>query len=252
MLLTHEIAGDGPAVLLLASSAADARMWDPQWGPLAAAHRVLRCDFRGFGRTPLPSEPYRDADDVLRLLDELGIERVSVVGASFGGRIALELAGEWPDRVDRLVLLCAAADRPPSDTLRAFGAKESALLAAGDMAGATELNVDTWLGPEAGEEVRAAVRTMQRHAFDVQLAVDPEPEAGGYEVRPERVVAPTLVVSGAHDLPDFRETAVELGAALPHARHVELPWAGHLPSLERPAEVTALILAHLDAPSWSA
>ena len=87
---------------------------------------------------------------------------------------------------------------------------------------------------------------MQRHAFDVQIAAEDVP----YEpVRTDpdltRITASTLLVTGAHDLPDFREIAVHLAGVLPRARHVELDWAGHLPSLERPEAVNALLLEFL-------
>ncbi|WP_073755696.1 alpha/beta fold hydrolase [Streptomyces sp. CB03234] len=57
--------------------------------------------------------------------------------------------------------------------------------------------------------------------------------------------APSLVLSGAHDVADFRQIAAGLPDVLPDARHVELPWAGHLPSLERPSAVTELLIDFL-------
>src|SRR5215207_6322075 len=100
VVLTHDVAGSGPAVVLLHSSVCDRRMWDPQWRTLLdAGYQVVRCDFRGHGQSPAPTEPFNAADDVRELLDELGIERAAVVGASFGGRVAQEIAARWPARV---------------------------------------------------------------------------------------------------------------------------------------------------------
>ncbi len=85
---------------------------------------------------------------------------------------------------------------------------------------------------------------MQRRAFDVQLAADdlePAPEPVALEVDLRAISAPTLVVSGGRDLDHFRRVAQHLVAAIPEAQHVELPWAGHLPSMERPAAVTDLL-----------
>ncbi|MFE7774149.1 alpha/beta fold hydrolase [Streptomyces sp. NPDC057445] len=264
MTLSHDVAGDGPAVVLLHSSVCDRRMWDAQWQALAeAGHRVVRCDFRGFGETPAEAvRPYRDADDVLALLDALGLERAAFVGASFGGRVAVEIAARRPERVTSLVLLCAALPgHEPGPALKDFGAREDELIEAGDLDGAVELNVTTWLGPEADEPVRERVRAMQRHAFEIQLAADEEaasasgPEdstpSAGPDIDPAAVDGPALVVTGAHDLADFRAMGARLAELIPGARAVELPWAGHLPSLERPAEVTALLTGFLqeDAPS---
>ncbi|MFI9327040.1 alpha/beta fold hydrolase [Kitasatospora sp. NPDC052868] len=247
MTLAYDATGDGPALVLLHSGVCDRRMWDPQWSALAdAGYRVVRCDFRGFGETPLPDRRHNDAEDVLDLLDALGIDRAALIGSSFGGRVALEIAARHPDRVSAMVLLCAGLPgHEPTDVLRAFGDREDSLLEAGDVAGAVELNVDTWLGPDAQEAVRDELRGMQRHAFDVQLAA---PEGAGriaVETDLSAIKAPCLAVSGGHDLADFRQIAARLPDLLADARHLELPWAGHLPGLERPAAVADLLTGFL-------
>ena len=111
--LHHLDEGSGPVVVLLHAGVADLRMWDHQAAALAADHRVVRCDLHGFGQTPLtPGEPYSDAEDVVRLLDELGVGEFALVGASQGGDVALQVASAVPERVTRLVLLCAALMLP--------------------------------------------------------------------------------------------------------------------------------------------
>ncbi|MFW5417888.1 alpha/beta fold hydrolase [Nocardiopsis sp. CNT-189] len=247
MVISHDVDGDGPAVVLLHSGVCDRRMWDAQWPALVGAgHRVVRPDFRGFGGTPAPDRPYGDAEDVLDLLDRLGIARAALVGSSYGGQVALEVAARWPDRVSALALLCSAfPGHEPSAELASVGEREEALLDAGDIAGATELMVETWLGPEAGESAREAVRRMQRHAFEVQASAAEEFEPEEAEVDPAAVRAPCLAVSGAHDLPDFRRSAARLPDLIAGAEHVELPWAGHLPGLERPSEVAELLVGFL-------
>ncbi len=249
MTLAHDDLGPrrGHPVLLIHSTVCDRRMWDPLVEPLLAAGlRVLRCDQRGYGDSPVPTESWNDADDVVALLDHAGVERVSLVGASGGGEVAVELAATSPERISSLLLLCSAlADHVPSDVLRAFGAREDELLDSGDLDGATALNVETWLGPEADADVRRLVALMQRHVFEVQTdpsVVRVRPRTR--EVRLADVSAPTLAISGEHDLPDFRTMAERVGAEVPGARHVHLDWAGHLPSLERPAEVAGLVVEH--------
>lgn len=230
-------------------------MWDVSLDALAeAGHRVVRCDLRGFGETPIDA-PHTHAEDVRALLDSLGVERAAVVGSSFGGKVALELAVLHPERVSALALLCAGAPgHEPSADLRAFGTAEDAFLEAGDVAAAVDLNVDFWLGPDADEAARELVRLMQRRAFDVQLAVPEENWPVGAEVAAAdlaRISVPVLAVSGAQDVDDFRQIAVRLAETLPDARHLVLDWAGHLPSLERPAETAELLtrfLAGVTAP----
>ncbi|GAB3070350.1 alpha/beta fold hydrolase [Pedococcus soli] len=246
MLLSHDVSGSGPAILLLHSGVADRRMWDDLVPALGHAFTVVRPDFRGFGQTPLPPGEYADADDLDTLLDHLGITDAAVVGSSFGGRVALELATLHPGRVSSLVLLCAAyRGVEPTADVQEFGAEEDRLLEAGDVEGASELNVRTFLGPDADDATRARLLAMQRHAFEVQLAADeqdPPPAPRRVDVDPTAIAVDTVVVSGALDLDLFREVAVVLARDIPGAESIELDWAGHLPSLERPDAVLALLL----------
>ncbi|MEV4758557.1 alpha/beta hydrolase [Micromonospora sp. NPDC049559] len=246
MTLAHDVGGTGPGVLLLHSTASDRRQWDPQLPALVdAGYRVVRCDLRGYGETPMPDGPYDNARDVLELLDQLGVERTALVASSGGGRVALEIAARWPDRVASLALLCTALDgHEPSPELLAFGEREEALLEAGDVAGATELNVDTWL-PHADEATREWLRRMQRNAFEVQLAAVEEVERIRVPYDLADITAPSLLVAGADDFADFREIAVRLAELLPDARHLELDRVGHLPNMERPDEVNRLLLDFL-------
>ncbi|MFJ7999205.1 alpha/beta fold hydrolase [Streptomyces sp. NPDC096310] len=247
MTLSHDVAGDGPVLVLLHSGVCDRRMWDAQWPALIdAGHRLVRCDFRGFGETPAPDRPHSDAEDVLDLLNSLGIARAALVGSSYGGQVALEIAARRPERVSALALICSALPgHEPSAELKALGQGEEALIEAGDIVGATELMVKTWLGPEADETAREAVRRMQRRAYELQMAAAEEGEPMETEIDLAAIQAPCLAVSGAHDLADFRQIAARLPDLLSHADHVELPWAGHLPSLERPSAVTDLLIGFL-------
>jgi pimeloyl-ACP methyl ester carboxylesterase len=243
MTLHHRDEGAGPVVVLLHAGVADLRMWDGPAAELARGHRLVRCDLRGFGGTPLaPGASYSDAEDVLALLDALGVDRFALVGASYGGYVALQVASGVPDRVERLVLLAAAADLlEPDDGLRALWQEEGRLVEAGDLAGATELNVRTWLGPEADDDARALVRRMQRAALEAQVAAGEDVDNRDLPVVPERLTMPTRVVVGLRDQPFFVDTGRELARRLPAAQLEELAWAGHLPTLERPAEALRLL-----------
>ncbi|MEU8621690.1 alpha/beta hydrolase [Streptomyces sp. NPDC048623] len=250
MTLAHDVTGDGPGtVLLLHSGVCDRHMWDGQFHALAeAGHRVVRCDLRGFGETPIDA-PHVHADDVRDLLDHLGVERAALVGSSAGGEVALEFTVRHPGRTTALALLCAAAPgHEAGPELRAFFARERELLVAGDLAGAATLNVDFWLGPDADADARERVRRMQTRAFELQL---PAPDAfapGAVEVADQDLAVigvPALVATGAHDLPDFAAMGDRLAGLFPDVRRVTLDWAGHLPALERPEETARLLGAFL-------
>jgi 3-oxoadipate enol-lactonase len=242
--LAHDIAGDGPAVLLLHSTVVDRRMWDPQIPALTTAgFRTVRCDLPGFGETPVPTGLYNDADSVV---DIVPADRFAMIGSSGGGRVALEIAARFPDRVTTLVLLCTAMPgMTPGPDLRSFWEGEEALLEAGDLDGAAELNATNWLGPESTAETHAFVRDMQRHIFDVQAGLAEEPPQLVHEFDLARITARTLLVTGAHDLPEFRTVADHLAGVIPGATRLELPWAGHLPSLERPDLLNPILLDFL-------
>ncbi|MEU9603186.1 alpha/beta hydrolase [Streptomyces sp. NPDC048057] len=265
MTLAHDLAGPSDStrnVVLLHSTVCDRRMWDAQLPALVAAGcRVVRGDFRGYGETTYASAPHAaagaavdvvdDAADVLALMDAVGMARAVLIGASYGGRTALEIALRAPERVTGLALLCPGTlpGAPESAELTAFEEREVELVQYGDLDEAAALSARTFLGPEADPTTLAAVAAMQLNAYEVQLAsADEYSAAGDFDVAAlADVSVPALVVSGAHDLVDFRTAARQAAAALPGARHRELSWAGHLPSLERPAEVTGLLVDFLDA-----
>jgi pimeloyl-ACP methyl ester carboxylesterase len=240
MTISHWVVGDGPAVLLVHAGVADARMWARQVDELKTDHRVITLDLRGYGETPVVPK-YSDAGDVLAVLDELGVDSVAAIGASYGGYVVQQAASRQPERFSRLVLLCAPTDGvEPTADIRALWAEEGELMDAGDVDAATELMVRSWLGPEADDQAKELLWTMQKRAYELQLAggdVDNEE----YELEPEKISAPVRLITGAHDFEWFRNCAAYLAERLPNAEHIDLPWAGHLPTLERPSEALGLI-----------
>ena len=246
MTISHAVVGDGPAVLLVHAGVADARMWARQVAELQQDHRVITVDLRGYGETPLEvGAKYSDAGDVLALLDELGVDSVQAVGASFGGYVVQQMASRVPERFSRLVLICAPTDNvEPTEDLRAVWAEENKLIEAADVDGATDLMVRSWIGPDADDDARELLRTMQKRAYELQLAAGDDVENEEYAVEPEKISAPVRLITGAHDFQFFADCATYLAERLPDVERIDLPWAGHLPTLERPAAAPGLIRAH--------
>jgi 3-oxoadipate enol-lactonase len=251
---------DRTPLLLLHAGVADSRMWQPILPRLESARRVLAPDLRGFGSRPLAKEPYSHVDDLVALLDGEGIVRVAVVGASNGGRIAVDLGLEHPDRVAALVLAAPALDGWEwSEETRAFSAKEDELFESGQVDAAVDLNVRTWVdGRYRGSEavdgaMRELVREMQFQAFEHLLnaySTEPHPQ----ELRPDppaagrlaELAAPTIVVVGDLDMPDFPRIATRIAEEAQRARVIEIAGVAHLPALERPELFAELVLAFLD------
>jgi 3-oxoadipate enol-lactonase len=111
--LHYELAGDGPPCLFISGTNSDLRVGPTVFdGPLPRTHTVLAYDHRGMGRSDTPADGYsmaRYADDAAGLLDAVGWARCSVVGVSFGGMVAQELALRHPGRIDRLALACTSS-----------------------------------------------------------------------------------------------------------------------------------------------
>jgi pimeloyl-ACP methyl ester carboxylesterase len=257
--LAYEETGDGPAVVLVHGFALDMRMWEPQVEQLAARHRVVRYDCRGFGASgPFdPAVPYTHAGDLVALLDHLAIGRAVLAGLSFGGRVVLQTALTAPARVAGLVLLDAVLDGVPWDP-----PSEDALgdLARQVQAGGVPAGRAAWLAhplfaaarqrPElAGQLAAMVARYPGQHWLgqDPQQQIQPEPFGAL-----EDVATPTLVAVGDRDVPGFREMSAVLARRIPGAEYRVVAGAGHMVNMEQPAAVNELLtrfLAGLPAPA---
>jgi 3-oxoadipate enol-lactonase len=243
--LAYAIEGAGPDLVLVHAGVADMRMWEPLVERLADRFRTVRFDMRGSGATTYEPVECSDAGDVAALMDGLGIERAIVAGASFGGKVALELAATHPERVERLVLMDPPLpDHDWSELMRAFWAAEAVALEAGDIDEAVRLGVELWVGG-ASPAVQALVADMQARSFALQLALEP----AAVELDPpvsERLAGidvPVTVIVGEQDVADFIEIAQRLARELPSATLHRVAGAGHLPALERPDAVAELIVS---------
>jgi pimeloyl-ACP methyl ester carboxylesterase len=254
-----EAVGSGPPVLLIHAGIADRTMWGPQWEGWRDRFKLFRYDQRGFGESADPAPPYSLHVDALAVLDAAGVERPAVVGCSFGGATALDLALAEPERVAALVEVAAtpSGHEPTPDLLAAFERVEAAY-EQGGVEAANEVELEMWAdgpGREPGSsdpDFRARVGAMNREALrreeareeaDRVLEPDPlEPPALG---RLAEVEAPTLVVTGEHDQPSVLAGSAAIAAGVPGAEAVEIPDAAHLPSLERPEAFEAAVLPFL-------
>src|SRR3954447_26529604 len=224
-------------------------MWEPLVAELPEGRRVLRPDLRGFGESPLPHGSFSHARDVHAPLDAEGLDRVVLVGGSYGGGVALQVASHWPKRISGLTLLGSATiGHDWSAVFREYDAAEEAALEAGDIDRAVELNILTWVDAgrdpsEVDPAIRSVVADMQRRIFELQLGAEAQEQS--LPIEPERITAPTVIAVGELDLPDFHAIARDLEQAIADVRaHEVIPGAAHLVALERPAE-TAKLLARV-------
>lgn len=259
--LAYEVAGSGEPLVLVHAGVADRRMWDPQWNVFAALHLVVRYDLRGFGESLPPTGPWSQHADLLELLDELGITRAHVVGASVGAGIAVEAALAQPGVVASLVLAApgGALFGEATGDLATVWRDEVDAMDRGDLAAAVEVNLRAWVDgpgrpPDAVDPaIRAFVGEMQLDAFELpDWDSDGAPES---ELEPPaharfaEIGCPTLVVVGEADQGATRDAAKRLAAEVPHVRLVSWPDAAHMLTLERPDEFARLVLDFVDA-AW--
>ena len=250
MKLHHVVEGppDAQALVLSPSLGTTYAMWDPQASPLAERFRVVRYDRRGHGRSPVATGPTTIAAlgaDVVELLDDLGLERVSFCGLSIGGMVGMWLAGNVPERVDRLVLCCTAPSLPPSQQW----VDRAAVVRADGVAAIAEATLGRWFRPSFHDEhpdVVARFRAMlvstpaegYAACCDALASVDLTPSLAA-------IAAPTLVVSGSDDVVAPPDSGAALAAAIPGARQVVVRDAAHIANVEQPRAFTEAVIEHL-------
>lgn len=249
----YERSGKGPPLLLIHAGIADSRMWEPQARAFADHFDMIRPDLRGFGASQLPPAPYSMLADLIALLDHLEVGRAHVVGCSMGGTLAIDLALEHPERVERLVLVAAGVSGSN------LGAADAALFAeveaadkSGDMDALNRAEVRLWVdGPRRPEgSAPAAVRNLVldmngralRSDFDSAENQRLDPPA---VTRLNQVTAPTLVIVGDQDLPHASANADLITSKVLGARTVIIKDAAHLPSLEQPEAFNRVLLEFL-------
>jgi 3-oxoadipate enol-lactonase len=250
--LAYDVHGDPSSpVLVLGSSLGTTRaMWQPQLAALADRFYVVRYEHRGHGRSPAPPGPYVIDDlgqDVLALLDELGVDRYSYAGVSLGGMVGMWLASTGDLRVERLALVCTSA--APGNP--AGWRERAAAVRAGGTAPIASAVTGRWFEQSWADRNRPVV---DRFIDDFVDQMDAEGYAGccealaGLDLRPRlaAITAATLVVAGAVD---------EALPAEPHARTIAhgvrgsrlevVERAAHLATVDRADVCTPLLMHHL-------
>lgn len=252
--LYYEVAGTGPALVLIHAGLADHRMFDDQFRFLADYCRVVRYDLHGFGRSSWPARDYTHHEALYELLNQLGIARATLLGVSLGGAVALDFALTYPAMIDALVLVGAGTGGyPQSPAARERFAPAIEAFAAGDFTRGIDQMMHIWVdGPQrAPEEVDATVRTRLRALYSDVLLRSRESGRPPQALEPPaytrlaEITVPTLVIVGAGDIPEILEQAELLESTIPGARKVVLPHVAHLLNMEIPAEFNRLVIDFL-------
>jgi pimeloyl-ACP methyl ester carboxylesterase len=219
--------GAGPAVLFLHGGLGDSRLFEPQAKALASAHRCVRFDLRLWGRSEAPGEPFSWIDDTIGVLDALGIERAALVGLSFGGGIALDVALAHPERVSALVHVAAGMSGMP---VKPYTAEHEAR--------DDEMEVDFEVWAPLGTD--DFMRELWRSTPEAKGVPDGAEPAARAAAKPEELQCPVLVIVAKHDPPAQIEVGRELARRAPDARLVEVD-SDHYLTLREADTVTRLL-----------
>lgn len=205
----YEVSGSGRRLMFLNGTGATLSQVAPLVSIFAESFEVVAFDQRGIGLSTCPNDPYTMSDlaaDTLALADHLGWEHFRLVGISFGGMVAQEVAVTDPSRIDRLALLCtspggAGGSSFPLQTLVGMPPLERSSVSAEIMD--TRFTPE-WLGDHASEQILAGLLAQRftPEAFKEDLGTGLQLQArSGHDVfdRLPAITCPTLVASGRFD-----------------------------------------------------
>ena len=253
--------GSGPPVVLLHANYASLFMWEPWAAALKDRYRVIRVDLPAHGLTgPDPSGVYtlqRIQGLFEKFVDERGLQRFTIIGASIGGTVAMRYAADHPERIERLGLISPGslekrvrgrttptAVPRVADVITLVTPKSFTRFMLtndyGDPARVSEAVVDEWWSMWMREGNRAAMLGLLRQYV-----------SGGVEDRIRAVRAPVLLIWGERNKRVPVALAYETRDLLMNSPQVKLevlPGIGHMLVQEAPQESARLVRAWLDAP----
>lgn len=247
--LAHEAWGAGPTLVFLHAFPLGRRMWLGELEAFSPSCHSVAIDLRGFGESPLGPGSYGMDDlasDVVALLDRLAVESAVVVGLSMGGYVALALAEHHAERLAGLVLADTRAGPDSEDGRRVRDQAIQQLREEGPQ-GYLEATARKLLRPGAGEGLVARVLALcERRVESLTSALAALRDRPDRRAVLPRIHCPTLVVVGAQDTVTPPSESQAMAAAIPGARLVELPQAGHLSNLESDAGFDRAVAGFLD------
>jgi len=250
--LAVEVRGEGGPVLFVHGFPFDRTVWRHQLAALSRWKRIAP-DLRGAGESTAPPDGYtiaRYADDLVAVLDALGVRQAVVCGLSLGGYIAFELLRRHADRV-RAVVLCGTRPQPDADDARRTRDELASLAADRGTAAVGERLLSRLLAsatlveqPEVVEQYREMTRRMSVPGMAGALrAMRDRPDSTPLL---SKIRVPTLVVVGSEDQVSPPAVAEAMADAIPGARLVVISAAGHLAPLEQPLATSRAVMDFLE------
>jgi pimeloyl-ACP methyl ester carboxylesterase len=254
--IAYDVAGTGPAIILLHAGVAARGMWDDVVASLADDHTVIRYDLRGFGESVEEvQQEWRADTDLVAVLDAAGVDQAVAVGVSMGGGTVIDACLTQPDRIRAAVVVNPGLSGFRSDdgewAIERFKAMNP-LWEAGDFDGVARLETEIWLsGPHRSlddmpQEMIDRMRlwllsSYEKEPWDRQQDLDP-PAAE----RLDEIDVPLLAVLGELDLPSLEAAVDHVAAEVPNARKTVMAGTAHLSPWENPDGFVTILREFLD------
>lgn len=248
--LYYQECGSGTdAVVLLHDGVVNSAVWDDVWPAFCKRFHALRYDRRGYGRSPVTTQPYYEADDLAALLHDRKISHAALVASSHGGQVAMEFALRYGEFVRDLVLVGPGASGFPYS--KHFIMRE----------------IENSKSDKVEDQIAASVQDRYlivagndaaRKRLHGLLTASPQDLTHNDMPLPEKPVfpsihdlhIPTLILIGSGDIADNHAVAGALQMMIPGATRAVVPDTGHLMYLEKPAEFFSIVSSFLTAHGW--
>ena len=257
----YEERGEGEPLILLHGHSLDTRMWDKQFRAFAKKYRVVRFDFRGYGRSSEQREEFQftHLGDLLTVMDSLHIDRAHIVGLSMGAFVASDMLAVAPERMLSCVLASGGMktykgpSEPMDDAEKAKRHKEIEALKA---KGVNKMKAE-WLEGliASGGSNRESMRKPLKRMIDKWTAWQPlhlEPRVivakdGLERFKQNRPQVPTLFLVGGAELKGKEPSRSWMMDYLPNSQLQVVPDSGHMMNMEQPEAFNQTVLTFLQS-----
>jgi len=251
--LAYDDVGVGPAVVLIHGYPFNRTLWTEQTDALTSRFRVVTPDLRGFGESDSsegPATMNQMAQDVAKLMDQLGIQQAVIGGLSMGGYVALAFVKQFPSRVKALVLADTRAQADTEEAKQTRHQQAEKALSEG-MAGIADAMLPKLLTPDTVSKRPEVVKRVR----DMMLKTKPQGAASALLGMAERedlsefisnIGVPTMIVVGREDAITPIGDSEKMQSKIAPSHLVVIEKAGHVSNLEQTEQFNFALLRFLD------
>ncbi|MHA2225862.1 MAG: alpha/beta fold hydrolase [Candidatus Hodarchaeales archaeon] len=242
--LRFDTCGKGFPLIFIHAGVADRRMWDHQLSFFAENYQVIRYDLRGYGESQTDSVSFCSVEDLRTIFNEFKLQKAIIIGCSKGGEVALGFTLEYPELVERLVLVgSGVVGYEPSD--KDYWKKVLDAIQRKDVHDIVQLTIDMWVvgptrkstsvKPEVLELAKEMLSTSyERPLFSLLSKEWFHDRTKNLFQHLTEIKAPTLILIGEHDNLDLLEIANRLHEGITNSKKILIQNTAHLPSMEEP------------------